>query len=252
MIVDTHCHAAAHWYEPAEALLARMDACGVARAWLVQLLNAYDNAYQQAQAAAHPDRFVSIVGVDWTRADAAEALHRLADAGARGVRLRPGSRSPGDDPLAIWRVAAERALVVSCVGTAAQFAEAAFAELLGALPGLPVVLEHLGGLGRPDAGDVAKAKAPVLALARFADVRLKLPGLGQLLPRPALEPPPREVPLIDEVIAAFGAERVMWASDFPVVSSREGYANALGWVSAVLPDGARDAILGGAAARLIG
>ncbi|OXC76728.1 putative HYDROLASE TRANSMEMBRANE PROTEIN [Caballeronia sordidicola] len=33
--------------------------------------------------------------------------------------------------------------------------------------------------------------------------------------------------LIDAAIDAFGAERLMWGSDFPVVSSREGYGNAL-------------------------
>lgn len=249
MIIDTHCHVAEHWYEPAEALLAQMDRCGVERAWLVQLLGSYDNAYQQRCAARWPDRFISVVGIDWTRPDAVAELRLLAEGGARGVRLRPGSRSPGEDPLAIWRAARDLGLVVSCVGAAAQFVEPGFAALIDELAGLPVVLEHFGGLARPDVGDTPAAD--VLALARFASLRVKLPGLGQLLPRQALEPPPGKLALIDAMIAAFGAGRLLWASDFPVVSSREGYANALAWPRAIVPADARDAIFGETAARLI-
>jgi len=41
--------------------------------------------------------------VDHTRPDALAQLARLAEQGAAGVRFRADVRSPGDDPLAIWR-----------------------------------------------------------------------------------------------------------------------------------------------------
>ena len=255
MIVDTHCHVSDGWYEPAETLLFQMDRCGVERAWLVQLLGVYDNAYQSRCAAGHPDRFVNIVGVDWTRADAVAEIQRLAAEGARGVRLRPGARSPGGDPLAIWRAAHDCALVVSCIGTATQFAEPAFDALIAELPDLPIVLEHLGGLARADVGDASAAVPAITALARHRSIHLKLPGLGQLLSRDKLATAQSrgealaETPLAT-IRAAFGPERLMWGSDFPVVASREGYRNALTWAREALPEADRGAILGGAAASL--
>jgi L-fuconolactonase len=234
-----------------------MDRAGVEGAWLVQLLGVYDNTYQAGAAAAHPDRLVSVIQVDATRSDAVAALTDLAAGGARGVRLRPGSRSPGDDPLAIWRAVAALGLVVSCVGTAAQFAAPDFAAVLAEFPALPVVLEHLGGLARPDVGDLAVATPALFGLAAHANVRLKLPGLGQLVPRAALADPPVDDTdprgaLIAATIAAFGSDRLLWASDFPVVSTREGYANALAWTRAVSPAANHAAIFGGNAAALLG
>ena len=47
---------------------------------------------------------------------------------------------------------------------------------------------------------------------------------------PVVAPFPFEVPippLFDAVYDAFGPNRIMWGSDFPPVSGREGYANAL-------------------------
>ena len=41
---------------------------------------------------------------------------------------------------------------------------------------------------------------------------------------PFVEPIP---PLLDEVYAAFGAARMLWGSDYPNTSHREGYANGL-------------------------
>jgi predicted TIM-barrel fold metal-dependent hydrolase len=40
-------------------------------------------------------------------------------------------------------------------------------------------------------------------------------------------PFPQIPPLIEMALAAFGAKRLMWGSDYPPSSVREGYANAL-------------------------
>ncbi|MBF8288359.1 MAG: putative hydrolase, partial [Candidatus Rokubacteria bacterium] len=54
---------------------------------------------------------------------------------------------------------------------------------------------------------------------------MKLPGFGEFcrVPLP-FDPIP---PLPRMALDAFGPERLMWGSDYPPVSSREGYANAL-------------------------
>jgi len=258
-IVDSHCHVSSVWYEPVESLLFQMDRCGVERAVLVQLLGQYDNAYQQSCLRRHPDRFASVVGIDPAREDAAQRLQELAEQGATGVRLRPEARSAGADPLAIWRVSDRLGLAVSCVGNVTKFSAPEFRDVVGAFPRLTIVLEHLGGSSAPDATEAeAAARRRVFELARFPNVCLKMPGLGELATRssilPRHEAMPLEMPgMLFQALEFFGAERLMWGSDFPVVSSREGYANALGWCRHALadqPESVMSQIFGGTAARV--
>jgi len=229
--VDSHCHASLHWYEPIETLLYEMDRNDVDQAVLIQINGQYDNTYQQECVSKYPHRLASVVLVDPLQPDAATTLEQLAAAGACGVRLPPGARSPGADPLAIWRAAARLRLTVSCAGSTAEFAADGFADLLAALPDLPVVIEHLASVGRPDADDVARARA--FDLARFPNASIKVPGLGEFaqraMPVPAgAFPFVRPIPdYLERARATFGPSRMMWGSDFPPVATREGYRNAL-------------------------
>src|SRR5690606_5293878 len=113
-VIDAHAHVSDLWYEPAEALLFQMDRHGVERALLVQLLGQFDNRYILACAARWRDRFSAVVALDAERPDAVGLLAEAAAAGAWGVRLRASARSPGDDPLAIWRATEAAGLAVSC------------------------------------------------------------------------------------------------------------------------------------------
>jgi L-fuconolactonase len=232
-IVDSHCHVALGWYEPVEVLLHQMDANGVERANLIQMRGQFDNSYQAECVRRYPDRLSSVVCVDPSRPDAPAELERLAAEGARGVRLGPGDRSPGDDPLALWRKAAELGLAVSCGGSGAAFADPAFAEVFEALPELPIVIEHLGSVNNPsqEAPD-ARPIDRVFGLSRYPNAYMKIHGLGEFATRampvrdpfPFVEPIP---PLLERAYEAFGPTRLMWGSDYPPVSSREGYRNAL-------------------------
>jgi len=244
-IVDSHCHAGLNWYEPVETLLGVMRRNGVSQAVLVQMLGQYHNDYLLDCRERFPGCFACVIGVDVELGQAAcNELARLAARGATGVRLRPQSRSPGTDPLAIWRAAVQHGLAVSCVGNQESFAAPEFRALLEELPELTVVLEHLGGTSQPDpAGDDRVLTERVLELAELPNVCLKVPGLGELLPRrPALPataiPFDRAAAQLDRALASFGAGRLLWGSDFPPVAAREGYRNALEWVrDALAPQG---------------
>lgn len=232
-IVDGHCHVSPYWYEPVESLLFQMDRNDVEQAVLIQYMGQYDNGYQAECVARYPGRLASVVLVDTDAPDALQQLERLAEAGAAGVRLRADTRSAGDDPLAIWRKAEELALPVSCNGGVDEFASADFAELVAGLPRLPIVLEHLGSLNHPHGEeDPYEMRRRIFSLARFPNVYIKCHGLGEFCERttPVQQPFPfkRPIPpLLDMAYDAFGPERMMWGSDFPPVSGREGYANAL-------------------------
>ena len=59
--------------------------------------------------------------------------------------------------------------------------------------------------------------------------------------------------LVEMAVAAFGARRLMWGSDFPPVAFREGYRNSLRWpMEHVSYDSEEDKewIFGGTAASL--
>ena len=239
MIIDAHCHASPCWYEPVDSLLATMDRNGVDRAVLVQVLGSYDHAYMAAATATHPDRFSFVAAVDPYCPAPLDAFRRLIDDGARGVRIRADQRVEAPDPLVWWRAAAAEGLAVSVAGPASAMLGGAVDEVARALPDLPLILEHLGGLARPDASDRATQVDRLCALASHRNVWLKLPGLGQLAPRLAdiaAADPPLNLTGVDVLLAriaqAFGS-RLLWGSDFPPVSAREGYGNALNWPRAL-------------------
>lgn len=259
VIVDTHCHVSPAWYEPVESLLHQMDANGVEHAVLVQMHGQTSNEYQFECVRRFPDRLASVVLVDTESPNAVPELKRLAERGACGVRLPATARSPGEDPLAIWREAAQLGLPVTSGGRSAGFASEAFAQLVQALPDLAVIIEHLGSSNAPD-GEPApyEIRRQVFDLSRFSNVYIKVHGLGEFCTRalPVAEPFPFEKPippLLEMACEAFGAGRMMWGSDYPPVSAREGYRNALQFTMDQLVSKSeedRNLIFGGVAVRL--
>lgn len=233
LIVDSHCHASPYWFMPIETLLGEMDRNGVEKAVLVQMRGQLDNAYLIECMRRFPGRFSAAVVLDTQREDAPQTLERWASEGADGVRLGPTVRSPGPDPLAIWRKAVELGLVVSCgLGDAEEFAAPEFESLVQELPNLSIIIEHLGFVRQGEG-----SKPPytlfrqITALSKYPNVYIKFGGVGENSPRPDpfVQPFPFEgyPPLLEMAYEAFGATRMMWGSDFPPVAIREGYGNAL-------------------------
>ncbi len=259
VVVDTHCHASLDWYEPIETLLFEMDRNAVDHAVLVQINGQFNNEYQFECVQRYPGRFANVVMVDPARPDAPQHLERLAERGAGGVRLRPTTRSTGDDPLALWRTAERLDLTVSCGGSSAEFASPEFASTIQALPGLRVVIEHLGSISQADTDEAQRAmRRTVFGLARFPNTFVKVTGLGEFsqraLPVPGGFPFVQPIPLLlDEAYAEFGPSRMMWGSDFPPVAAREGYRAALNLIRAQLAaksQSDRDQIFGQTALRV--
>lgn len=260
--IDAHCHASPLWFEPVEPLVFQMDRIGVAKGVLTQVLGQFDNSYQEECLARYPGRFASVGAVDSGAQGADLEVRRWAERGMAGLRLRPEARSPGTDPLAVWRAAADCGLAISCGGASANFLNPEFHALAGEFPDMPLVLEQLGGWTRPDCDKEAATWQGILGLARFPNVSLKLATLGQIAPRQIGKPLPADgSPVLDaskgailiEALEAFGPERLLWGSDFPVVASREGYANALDWTRTIFADRPQaevDAIFGGNAMRI--
>jgi predicted TIM-barrel fold metal-dependent hydrolase len=230
IVVDTHCHAGLNWFEPVETLLHQMNVNAVDKAVLIQHRGTFDNTYLFECARRFPGRFAVVVIVDTAQPDAPQALERWAREGAAGVRLGPSTRSPGPDPLAVWRKAAELGLAVSSLGNLTDFASDEFAALIAELPTLPVIVEHLAGAGQGAEPPYATFKK-ALALANYPNTYVKVPGLGEISRRPAVLRPSFQLdytpPLFEMAYDAFGPRRMMWGSDFPPSAGREGYRNVL-------------------------
>ena len=245
-IVDTHTHAGLNWFEPVEMLIHQMNLNGVENAVLIQhgrpQTGGYDHTYLFECVERFPGRFAVVVIVDVTQPDALEKLEHYAERGAVGVRLNPGQRSPGADPLAIWRKADELGLVVSSMGGVEDTASDDFSELVARFPDLPIVIEHMAG-GGEGAAFPANGPGPqppytrfrkALELAQYPNTYIKVHGLGELSARPQVLATKYDFdfyeslpPLFALAHEAFGASRMMWGSDYPPVSQREGYRNAL-------------------------
>ncbi len=230
MIVDSHCHAGTSWFEPIELLLYQMDANDIDRGVLIQHRGMYDSDYLLESAERFPGRFSVVVIVDTSSPDAPSALGEWARRGAVGVRLAPDARSAGPDPLAIWRKAAELGLAVSSIGTLDAFASEEFSALVSERPDMPIVIEHLAGATPADEPPYP-AFERAMELANAPNTYIKVGGLGEIAERPA--PLRNEFrfhdvpPLVEMARDAFGPRRMMWGSDYPPVSGREGYRNAL-------------------------
>ena len=228
-IVDTHVHIGRDHYEPVELLLHQMELNAVAQTVLVQSTATLDNSYVLESRRRFPNRLAVVCRVDVDDPHAADTLAGLRAAGAETLRIRNFHRSPGRDPLAIWRAAADLEMSVSVGGPAAGFADPQFARLVADLPNLAIIMEHLAGMGihaigAPEMPPLATFRQ-ALALARCPNAHLKIHGMGEISdpPFPYHDTPP----LVKMAYDAFGPDRILWGSDWPRVANREGYRNAL-------------------------
>jgi L-fuconolactonase len=130
-------------------------------------------------------------------------------------------------------------------------------ELAGLLPEQPFVLDHLAKprikLG-PTGPEFASWRRDIEALARHRHVSCKLSGLVTEAAWGAWR---REdfTPYLDVALAAFGPDRLMAGSDWPVCLLSGTYAEVAGIVAdllAPLAEAEREAILGGTATRFYG
>lgn len=247
-IVDTHCHIGLHKYEPVESLTYHMDQSGVDKAVFIQYGGNNENLYMIDSAAEQPGRFQAamIVAPDEDGA----RIRYWAELGIVGIRLPAASRATGSDPLAHWRAAADIGLVVSAPSRPSALLSDEFTEVLDTFPDLQIVIEHLAGVGSDAAAPYDEYRS-ALQLAERPNLTIKLPGFGEIckLPLP-FDPIP---PLADMALEAFGPDRMMWGSDYPPVSGREGYGNSLSVPLAYfseLSDDERAAIFGGTALKV--
>jgi predicted TIM-barrel fold metal-dependent hydrolase len=216
----------------AEELLAHCRPTGVGRVNLIQMsFYEFDNSYMLDMIKLYPERFVGTAIVDPLGDDPAAAMRALLAKGVRAFRIVPGySKLPPERWLeppgyaAMFAAAAQTGQALSCLIDPRAFAEVD--RMCTRFPDTTVIIDHLGRIGVT--GTIAAPDVDALcALARHPKVYVKVGAfyaLGRKTP-PYLD----LAPLIERVVATFGARRCMWESDCPfqVVSQKYNDSIAL-------------------------
>ena len=137
---------------------------------------------------------------------------------------------------------AERGLVLDALIRARHLP--ALARLADRHPDLAIVVDHAA---KPEAGDLDGWTAAMRKVADRPNVVCKFSGL---LTEPGLAPRIGEIVAI--LLDAFGADRLIWGSDWPVLTLAGSYADWLSLARESIEPGAREAVFGGNASRVYG
>ncbi len=199
-----------------EELLAKMQAHDVDRCVLIahNIFYGFDNQYMIDAAAAHPGTFRIVGMVDDALPHPDMEMKRLLPHGVTGFRIVPSRRgaqwlsNPGMQRM--WRCAAETRQAICCLINPENLSEVD--KQCERFPDTPVVIDHFARIGIDGTFREADLKN-LCRLARHQQTTVKISAyyaLGKKRP-PHLE----MLPIIKRLYEAFGASRLMWASDSP-------------------------------------
>ncbi len=208
MIIDSHTHVdlveAWGWMDPPELILELMHEAGVDQAIVMTYRDAIgpndpSTEYVRAAVEKYPDKLIGYVRINPNADGAMDALDQaIGDYKMKGLKLHPVSYVGfpyGEATLRLMRRAAQlRAPVLFHTGDEALALPEQVAEAARLVPEVLVIMAHLGGYYH---------HAAVLEIAD------KLPNV--LVDTSAIPYPW----MIRQAVDAFGAERVLYASDGP-------------------------------------
>jgi L-fuconolactonase len=206
--VDAYAHCGREKYLPVEALEAVMSEGGVECAVLCQHLGQFDNSYIASLLESRPGRFAGVALVDHRADRWGESVAEVGRLGFRGLRIT--SDALRERPMLPHAAAsAGLTLVVYAPEGVGAIAESLRALAL-AHPRAAFVISHLGNPMVEDG--VLRYGDELVDLADLPNVKVLVSGLAMFCPFPYT---PLDH-LVTEVVEAFGPERVMWGSNFPV------------------------------------
>lgn len=282
IVVDAHAHVFAplsdayprpvesHFPAEREATAAslreRMMRHGVTNAVLVAV-SPHDR-YVRESVRDHRGSFVAVgVHDEHTPDPKADLEQRTKHSGLSGLRLfrlgEPGTRDPRLLHLfPMLERMAELGMKLWLYPSPDQLP--LVDRVAAALPDLPIVLNHLGFCvsgaltfddeGLPHRVDNSAETLPaVVALSKHRNVHVLFSG-QYAFSREAY-PYADLAPVAAALYSAYGADRLLWASDYPWIVERLGYARLLDLPRLQLPDldeREYEAIMGGTAAALFG
>jgi L-fuconolactonase len=241
-----------------DQLIVAMDSAHIDRVVLVHSTSAYgyENGYEADCAARFPDRFVAVGGIDAGAPDAPATINYwIRERGLAGLRIYAAGNAMLDDDATFlddpanfpaWETFAE--LGIPLVVQIRFPALPRLARLLERFPTVPVILDNLA-MPPLDDGPPYAAAGSLFALARHPQLFMKITSI--LLHRGFRGGRGDFGSFFAKVVAEYGAERVMWGSNFPGSEGTPGELLALARREcAGLDAAAQRAIFGETALRL--
>lgn len=210
----------------AEMLLALMKANGVARTVLIQVIHyKWDNRYVADVLRRYPKVFRGVCRVNPEDAASPDTLSRLTAEGFRGVRLSPAAGAAGDwirGPLMrpLWRRCAELKVPMTLLAPVTRMPD--LMPLVESNPELTVVVDHMADSPLEQPKELEK----LLALARYPRVFVKISHAWSL--SKVGYPYADAFEQVKRLRDGFGAERLMWGTDWPVSLPYLDYGTAVG------------------------
>jgi L-fuconolactonase len=209
-----------------EMLLDLMKANGVEKTVIIQVIHyRWDNSYLADVLKRYPSYFRGVARVSPESPAAPDDLSRLVEQqGFRGVRISPAGNPSGDwisGPLMppLWKRCDALKVPMTVLAPVTRMPEVG--QLIEKFPGLTVVIDHMADspLDKPDQLNL------LIALKRYPKVFVKVSHTWSLSkqPYPYLDSQAQVKRLYD----AFGPERLMAGTDWPLVEGYCGYAKAV-------------------------
>lgn len=236
------------------------DAAGVIGTVLVQTVTVAAETPEMLAVAAADPLVAGVVGwTDLTSPAVADELARLRSSPGggylAGVRHQVQSEPDPDwlrrpEVIRGLRAVAAAGLCYDLIVLPHQLAAATYAAAV--VPGLTLVLDHAG---KPPIarGEVEPWAAAIRAFAAQPNTVCKLSGLVTEAAPGAK--PPAFVPFADVILTAFGPDRTMFGSDWPVCLLASDYAGVVELARALvagLADDERAAVFASTAVRVYG
>jgi L-fuconolactonase len=203
-----------------ETLLDLMKSNGVARTVIIQVIHyRYDNRYLASVLKRYPAMFQGVC-----RVDPLDHLSSLTEQGFRGVRISPAGNASGDwfnGPLMppLWKRCQDLKVPMTVLAPIQRMPGVGI--LLEKLPELTVVVDHMADCPVDQPAELEK----LIALKRYPNVFVKISHTWSLSKQPYPWLDAQEH--VKRLHAAFGPQRLMWATDWPIVEDRSTYAKAL-------------------------
>lgn len=211
----------------AEMLLELMKANGVEKTVIIQVIHyRWDNSYLASVLKQYPQYFRGVARVDPNDPKSPDHLSRLVqEQGFRGVRLSPGAGESGDwikGPLMppLWKRCRDLKVPMTILAPVTRLPDVQ--RLAETLPDLTVVIDHMADcpLDQPEKWTL------LTSMSKLPKVFVKISHSWSLSkqPYPWLD----AQKLQQDLLRAFGAQRLMWGTDWPVIeNSHARYAQAL-------------------------
>ena len=214
-----------------EQFFAHAKPEGVDRVVAIQMsFYGFDNSYMLDSMARYGDRMGGVAVVDWTELRPDEEMKKMKRHRVHGFRVYPK-----DAPIATWMETAsfERMFLFAADQKLALCplidarALPSLSRMCERYPHTRIVIDHLCRIGVD--GEIRDADVEALcAMAKYPEVRVKVSAFYALGKK---KPPHDDLePMIKRVHAAFGAKRLMWASDCPFAVDNEKYRDAISLV----------------------